>query len=120
MIRRPPRSTRTDTLFPYTTLWHGAFPDTARTATDGFRHVGLRAAVAPRPVAHRLRQSPGSLADGCPAAPTPTSPDLAQRALPGDAPPSLHPCSAWHWGPRPAPAPPGRGPVEDGRFRVAA
>src|SRR3546814_1126415 len=23
MIRRPPRSTRTDTLFPYTTLWKG-------------------------------------------------------------------------------------------------
>src|SRR3546814_18747156 len=22
MIRRPPRSTRTDTLFPYTTIWH--------------------------------------------------------------------------------------------------
>src|SRR3546814_946786 len=56
--------------------WHRAFPDTARTAPDGFRHVGLRAAVAPRPVAHRLRQSPGWPADRCPAAPTPTSPDL--------------------------------------------
>src|SRR3546814_4174428 len=29
MIRRPPRSTRTDTLFPYTTLF--------RSATDEFR-----------------------------------------------------------------------------------
>src|SRR3546814_9048544 len=38
MIRRPPRSTRTDTLFPYTTLfrsrrrsrWHSAHPGTCR------------------------------------------------------------------------------------------
>src|SRR3546814_7982099 len=30
MIRRPPRSTRTDTLFPYTTLWRE--PDRARRA----------------------------------------------------------------------------------------
>src|SRR3546814_15404279 len=27
MIRRPPRSTRTDTLFPYTTLFRSAFDD---------------------------------------------------------------------------------------------
>src|SRR3546814_2890334 len=27
MIRRPPRSTRTDTLFPYTTLFRSAFAD---------------------------------------------------------------------------------------------
>src|SRR3546814_4630820 len=26
MIRRPPRSTRTDTLFPYTTLFEASFP----------------------------------------------------------------------------------------------
>src|SRR3546814_7721862 len=26
MIRRPPRSTRTDTLFPYTTLFRSEFP----------------------------------------------------------------------------------------------
>src|SRR3546814_9686211 len=28
MIRRPPRSTRTDTLFPYTTLFRSAFLET--------------------------------------------------------------------------------------------
>src|SRR3546814_12950808 len=28
MIRRPPRSTRTDTLFPYTTLFRSALDDT--------------------------------------------------------------------------------------------
>src|SRR3546814_10973110 len=30
MIRRPPRSTRTDTLFPYTTLFRSARADAAR------------------------------------------------------------------------------------------
>src|SRR3546814_20909398 len=37
MIRRPPRSTRTDTLFPYTTLfrsWPAA--DIARSILEGF------------------------------------------------------------------------------------
>src|SRR3546814_9808263 len=33
MIRRPPRSTRTDTLFPYTTLFRSA--DAAVTSTPG-------------------------------------------------------------------------------------
>src|SRR3546814_9992975 len=32
MIRRPPRSTRTDTLFPYTTLFRSEQQFTARTA----------------------------------------------------------------------------------------
>src|SRR3546814_4793772 len=30
MIRRPPRSTRTDTLFPYTTLFRSAHPESRR------------------------------------------------------------------------------------------
>src|SRR3546814_4429803 len=33
MIRRPPRSTRTDTLFPYTTLFRSDIPE------QGFPHV---------------------------------------------------------------------------------
>src|SRR3546814_5130985 len=32
MIRRPPRSTRTDTLFPYTTLFRSRNPDRIRQA----------------------------------------------------------------------------------------
>src|SRR3546814_7118008 len=32
MIRRPPRSTRTDTLFPYTTLFRSGRADVARGA----------------------------------------------------------------------------------------
>src|SRR3546814_1399079 len=38
MIRRPPRSTRTDTLFPYTTLFRSRLsvqPDARRRAGDG-------------------------------------------------------------------------------------
>src|SRR3546814_11074002 len=36
MIRRPPRSTRTDTLFPYTTLFRSPFPYRCSSgATDG-------------------------------------------------------------------------------------
>src|SRR3546814_18212567 len=34
MIRRPPRSTRTDTLFPYTTLFRSACPDARRAHAD--------------------------------------------------------------------------------------
>src|SRR3546814_8322020 len=34
MIRRPPRSTRTDTLFPYTTLFRSAQPCSSRTRTN--------------------------------------------------------------------------------------
>src|SRR3546814_10054481 len=46
MLRRPPRSTRTDTLFPYTTLFR-SYPDSehpvailvrARTHLDGIVH----------------------------------------------------------------------------------
>src|SRR3546814_17445678 len=36
MIRRPPRSTRTDTLFPYTTLFRSTLADPGRGAV----HIG--------------------------------------------------------------------------------
>src|SRR3546814_13199258 len=57
MIRRPPRSTRTDTLFPYTTL---------------FRSSGT-----PRP--------PGSPARGSAPAPAPAACPAADRPAPGSA-----------------------------------
>src|SRR3546814_2007770 len=44
MIRRPPRSTRTDTLFPYTTLFRSR-----PTAASAFRRRGRH-----RPVSRRL------------------------------------------------------------------
>src|SRR3546814_1117494 len=68
MIRRPPRSTRTDTLFPYTTLFRSrqpprglsARPPDRRAAGGSHRHAALgpgrghlldlrRARAAPRP-----------------------------------------------------------------------
>src|SRR3546814_6694633 len=44
MIRRPPRSTRTDTLFPYTTLFRSEYPHDIGSPPDfpieAFEHVG--------------------------------------------------------------------------------
>src|SRR3546814_11926378 len=48
MIRRPPRSTRTDTLFPYTTLFRSV-PMAALSAfsTSALAKVGIEAPMAP-------------------------------------------------------------------------
>src|SRR3546814_4905077 len=51
MIRRPPRSTRTDTLFPYTTLFRSA----PRRRPHPHRHGLPPPGPAPRP-ARRLRR----------------------------------------------------------------
>src|SRR3546814_1335952 len=40
MIRRPPRSTRTDTLFPYTTLFRSSRDDRTEVAVTGKRWLG--------------------------------------------------------------------------------
>src|SRR3546814_3233895 len=40
MIRRPPRSTRTDTLFPYTTLFRSLTPATIKTRRDDMAYEG--------------------------------------------------------------------------------
>src|SRR3546814_20725001 len=44
MIRRPPRSTRTDTLFPYTTLFrsHGRVRGEEAAAAHGLDRFGVR------------------------------------------------------------------------------
>src|SRR3546814_3387695 len=52
MIRRPPRSTRTDTLFPYTTLFRSPIPQPAR-----FRFFCRAARPMPRPHRHCARTS---------------------------------------------------------------
>src|SRR3546814_3460419 len=56
MIRRPPRSTRTDTLFPYTTLFRSL--DDHQSGTDGVdrsrRIVHEIARLGAPPVDHRL------------------------------------------------------------------
>src|SRR3546814_8067835 len=43
MIRRPPRSTRTDTLFPYTTLFRSGFPESSLDLgmTHGIHMLGV-------------------------------------------------------------------------------
>src|SRR3546814_3258292 len=47
MIRRPPRSTRTDTLFPYTTLFRSAAVK-RQQATLAERHAGIKQAAQAR------------------------------------------------------------------------
>src|SRR3546814_8727353 len=49
MIRRPPRSTRTDTLFPYTTLFR------SRAALGDLQRPAVRAACYELGELHRLR-----------------------------------------------------------------
>src|SRR3546814_19437777 len=47
MIRRPPRSTRTDTLFPYTTLFRSTVtPDRAALARYGLSVAAVQDAVS--------------------------------------------------------------------------
>src|SRR3546814_3420646 len=45
MIRRPPRSTRTDTLFPYTTLFRSAFDLKIGVEAEGHRVARLQLAA---------------------------------------------------------------------------
>src|SRR3546814_12736034 len=54
MIRRPPRSTRTDTLFPYTTLFRSVF-DWSDMGRSGWQRA--RATLSLRPV----RMAPATL-----------------------------------------------------------
>src|SRR3546814_15015213 len=59
MIRRPPRSTRTDTLFPYTTLFRSLFARTHAQPVANrncFERDFLVAAVLPDAPRHLLRQ----------------------------------------------------------------
>src|SRR3546814_20146375 len=46
MIRRPPRSTRTDTLFPYTTLFRAVGPTLHSTGAGEFASFWWRAGAA--------------------------------------------------------------------------
>src|SRR3546814_7715527 len=60
MIRRPPRSTRTDTLFPYTTLFRSMSASTGSTVrTTNGRPMNISAMTTPageRQVHHRIDQ----------------------------------------------------------------
>src|SRR3546814_7876036 len=60
MIRRPPRSTRTDTLFPYTTLFRSRSDGgLAVTALDQRRAGQVADAVGLHVIAGQHRQHPG-------------------------------------------------------------
>src|SRR3546814_2585008 len=77
MIRRPPRSTRTDTLFPYTTLY------------DDYKGVGTNASyVCLNNVAGYL--TPEQIAEACPPAGT-TIPFITTRSN------SINPVVAAKW-----------------------
>src|SRR3546814_20365225 len=55
MLRRPPRSTRTDTLFPYTTLFRSAGHAGREVGIDQVRHAELvEDAIERREIAARL------------------------------------------------------------------
>src|SRR3546814_5559958 len=58
MIRRPPRSTRTDTLFPYTTLFRSLLATGRRDGTIQLIDTALR-----RPVGPSLRGHQGGIQD---------------------------------------------------------
>src|SRR3546814_9428552 len=83
MIRRPPRSTRTDTLFPYTTLFR------SRALLRGDRQAGRRAdalqdqyqRAAARLIA--VRRVPGLIALLALVLAVPTFGQSATRATPG-------------------------------------
>src|SRR3546814_2343233 len=55
MIRRPPRSTRTDTLFPYTTLFRSPAEPAHQLDAVVRRDIALLIAIAPRFAADRPR-----------------------------------------------------------------
>src|SRR3546814_14739721 len=48
MIRRPPRSTRTDTLFPYTTLFRSMAMATAKTSRPQPKSADIGARNSPK------------------------------------------------------------------------
>src|SRR3546814_16998838 len=60
MRRRPPRSTRTDTLFPYTTLFrslHRRFAVAGATAERAARHLVTHGLVSRNALGRALRQA---------------------------------------------------------------
>src|SRR3546814_14224328 len=57
MIRRPPRATRTDTLFPYTTLFRSKAADARHRHDEAADSGGARAALYLRRGADRPRRA---------------------------------------------------------------
>src|SRR3546814_13939966 len=64
MIRRPPRSTRTDTLFPYTTLFRSSARAMRGSATAGSGPVLPAHVAAARQGRSRLRLADAAYSEG--------------------------------------------------------
>src|SRR3546814_3610994 len=77
MIRRPPRSTRTDTLFPYTTLFRSHPPARQPAPRRGSR-VQPPARITGR--TRSPRTAPGQSRGTAARLPRPTSPLAAERS----------------------------------------
>src|SRR3546814_20986520 len=127
MIRRPPRSTRTDTLFPYTTLFrsllypkeafrHGVVRVEAVSGTISYTQAALRAdffvSATPSKQRCRLEQSrrlqPPALKPKCSRT---CILNPAARPLPGTSPPGETAAALHHQlGPPVRPPGPARGP----------
>src|SRR3546814_14082122 len=66
MIRRPPRSTRTDTLFPYTTLFRSQFLEIGNAGLGKLENIepaqiGIRRAAGQQPGLPREQRVPGAM-----------------------------------------------------------
>src|SRR3546814_3507991 len=68
MIRRPPRSTRTDTLFPYTTLFRSRVPNVCRSGRWSVAATG-HAAHPPDARSAACARSPDARPGGAPRHP---------------------------------------------------
>src|SRR3546814_5036232 len=84
MIRRPPRSTRTDTLFPYTTLFRSELTELIRPALGGLivqRLCGLKDQLKIITLDGDLEQLLVSSVRADPSGAYPLDPVLSQRIL---------------------------------------
>src|SRR3546814_589828 len=84
MIRRPPRSTRTDTLFPYTTLFRSELTELIRPALGGLivqRLCGLKDQLKIITLDGDLEQLLVSSVRADPSGAYPLDPALSQRIL---------------------------------------
>src|SRR3546814_15711493 len=87
MTRRPPRSTRTDTLFPYTTLFRSHGPDAGRQPPTR----GAPGAVPSCPPRRRRDIEIHATATGCAAKPVSFEPGGAAGDQPTPPCPEHHP-----------------------------
>src|SRR3546814_2325955 len=81
MIRRPPRSTRTDTLFPYTTLFRSALVDLGLAEFDKIFAINTRATWLIGKAAHpHLKASKGAFIATASMSATQPTPALGLRS----------------------------------------